>query len=218
MNKPAICGVITKNNGGLITRANQMVDLFELRIDLVGDSWPDIVKLIGKPWIATCRSISEGGGWNKSEEKRKETLIKATQGGATMVDLELTTPDIDRFVPIIKHEARLIISYHNFDQTPSFSELSQLVTSQFDKGADIAKIATQANSINDNINLLNLVQVFRQREVVITGMGERGIVSRVLSPLAGGAFTFASLEKGLESAEGQITAAEMKNLYSLLEL
>jgi 3-dehydroquinate dehydratase len=49
-------------------------------------------------------------------------------------------------------------------------------------------------------------------------MGELGKVSRFLSPLFGGYFTFASLERGGETAAGQMTIQEMKTTYKLLGL
>jgi 3-dehydroquinate dehydratase/shikimate dehydrogenase len=44
-------------------------------------------------------------------------------------------------------------------------------------------------------------------------MGERGEISRILSPLLGGFLTFGSLETGKESAPGQITAVKLKDIY-----
>ncbi len=218
MHKPRICGVITNSDLAVIDEAGPSVDLFELRLDLIGDSWPKVAESINKPWIATCRLKTEGGAWHESEARRKEVLLKACQSGATMVDLELATPNLKRLVPLIKHKARLIISYHNFKVTPTAHELRRLAARQFDAGADIAKISTWANGLDDNINLLNLAHEFHQKEVIITSMGEKGIISRILSPLAGSAFTFVSVKKGFESAEGQLTAPELRQIYSSLEL
>jgi 3-dehydroquinate dehydratase len=47
-------------------------------------------------------------------------------------------------------------------------------------------------------------------------MGENGKISRLLAPLFGAFFTFASLEKGSETASGQISISEMKSAYILL--
>jgi 3-dehydroquinate dehydratase len=47
-------------------------------------------------------------------------------------------------------------------------------------------------------------------------MGELGKTSRLLSPLFGGFFTFASLERGKETAAGQLTVQEMKAVYETL--
>jgi 3-dehydroquinate dehydratase len=47
-------------------------------------------------------------------------------------------------------------------------------------------------------------------------MGEQGKVSRLLSPMFGAFFTFASLEQGSETAAGQMSIKEMKAAYSIL--
>jgi 3-dehydroquinate dehydratase len=48
-------------------------------------------------------------------------------------------------------------------------------------------------------------------------LGEQGKLSRLLSPLFGGFFTFASLEEGSETAMGQMTINQMRVVYDLLE-
>lgn len=45
-------------------------------------------------------------------------------------------------------------------------------------------------------------------------MGERGLMSRVLSPKFGGFLTFGSLEAGFVSAPGQPTVEELLDLYN----
>ena len=47
-------------------------------------------------------------------------------------------------------------------------------------------------------------------------MGQVGQTSRVLSPLAGADFTYASIEKGSESAPGQITVQELTRIYEMV--
>ena len=47
-------------------------------------------------------------------------------------------------------------------------------------------------------------------------MGEQGKVSRLLSPMFGAFFTFASLDQGNETAAGQMTIQEMRAAYDLL--
>lgn len=46
-------------------------------------------------------------------------------------------------------------------------------------------------------------------------MGEHGVISRLLSPKFGGFLTFGSLAPGKESAPGQLTIADLKNIYGL---
>jgi 3-dehydroquinate dehydratase type I len=47
-------------------------------------------------------------------------------------------------------------------------------------------------------------------------MGQAGKISRILSPLFGGIFTYASVSKGRESAPGQLTITELREIYALL--
>jgi 3-dehydroquinate dehydratase/shikimate dehydrogenase len=49
-------------------------------------------------------------------------------------------------------------------------------------------------------------------------MGEEGLVSRVLGPRAGGAFTFAASSAGAETAPGQVTAHTLRDLYRVEHL
>ncbi|MCK5563398.1 type I 3-dehydroquinate dehydratase, partial [Candidatus Bathyarchaeota archaeon] len=53
-------------------------------------------------------------------------------------------------------------------------------------------------------------------KIVCFAMGEAGKVSRLLSPLFGGYFTFASLDRGNETAAGQLAIQEMITAYELL--
>jgi 3-dehydroquinate dehydratase/shikimate dehydrogenase len=46
-------------------------------------------------------------------------------------------------------------------------------------------------------------------------MGEQGVISRVLGVRAGSAFTFAAAAPGQETAPGQITAQELRNVYRI---
>jgi hypothetical protein len=54
--------------------------------------------------------------------------------------------------------------------------------------------------------------------VVGIAMGEEGLISRVLSPRAGAAFTFASLSEGSETAPGQVSARSLLDIYRLEQI
>jgi 3-dehydroquinate dehydratase len=47
-------------------------------------------------------------------------------------------------------------------------------------------------------------------------MGPLGLASRILCPLMGGEFTYASTEQGKESAPGQITASNLRIIYDMM--
>ncbi len=55
---------------------------------------------------------------------------------------------------------------------------------------------TTAKTIEDNLTLLDFVsKASRRAKIVCFAMGEQGKISRLLSPMFGAFFTFASLEK-----------------------
>ena len=84
---------------------------------------------------------------------------------------------------------------------------------------DVCKIITMARRIEDNLICLRFVaEASKAKDVVCFCMGELGRVSRLLSPLFGGHFTYASIGRGEESAIGQLTVAETRRFYELLGL
>ena len=85
-------------------------------------------------------------------------------------------------------------------------------------GADICKVVTTARSFGDNLTVLQLLGAFPENRLVAFAMGPLGIESRVLAPLVGGDFTYASVDRGKEAAPGQITATELRRLYGMLKL
>ncbi len=72
-------------------------------------------------------------------------------------------------------------------------------------------------SAADNITVLRLIRDFPDTKIVSFAMGEAGWLSRVMAPLAGGYFTYASLGAGRESAAGQLTVDELKTIYEVIE-
>jgi 3-dehydroquinate dehydratase len=48
-------------------------------------------------------------------------------------------------------------------------------------------------------------------------MGPLGTASRILCPLVGGDFTYASIKEEMASASGQITVRELEKLYGILD-
>jgi len=216
MNKPLICAAITNNDIEAVKAIEPLVDMFEVRIDLIGEDWQEVAAQLKKPWIACNRTKDEGGNWQDSEARRKEELLKAVRLGAAMVDIELATKNLNNAVSLIKKGARCIISSHNLKETPPLDELKKIVRKELAAGADTCKVVTLAQKAEDNLAVLSLIADFPQAKIVAFAMGPLGLASRILCPLLGGELTYAAIEKGAESASGQITAAELHNLYGML--
>ena len=215
--KPSICAVITDRDLAAIKAVEPLVALFEVRIDLIGDGWQDIARQIRKPWIACARSQREGGQWPGDEAGRVAELISAVELGANLVDIELSTHNLADALPVIKRQARCLLSLHELAKTPPLEQLKQIVREQLAAGADICKVVTTAESFNDNLVTLQLITEFPKIKVVSFAMGPLGLVSRILSPLVGGYFTYASLKEGKESAPGQLMVDHLKRIYEMMK-
>jgi 3-dehydroquinate dehydratase I len=217
MSHADICAVLVTGDPAAAERVADLVELFEVRLDLIGAGWSDLVPHLKKPWIATNRPRREGGRGNDDETGRLESLFKALEAGAAMADIELGTANLARVTRRIKQKGRCIVSYHNFTATPLYPELAAILEAEKRAGADVCKVVTTAQSPADNFRLLQLLRDFPATPAVAFAMGECGTLSRILCPLVGGLFTYASVGPGAESAPGQLTAAELRNLYGMVQ-
>jgi len=152
-----------------------------------------------------------------SEPDRVRVIFDAVEAGVDYADLEINTPDLYKLGSMVKAlGGTLVISHHDFKGTPSTEELRETMSSMVERGADVCKIIGTAQSPRDNLVYLGLFGSHKEGGLVCFGMGRDGILSRVLSPLMGGEFTYASSHTGGESAPGQLTLAEMREIYTLM--
>jgi len=217
MKRPRICAVIVNKDLAAIRAIEPFVELFEVRIDLIGDGWQEVVKQLHKPWIASNRCAEEGGKWEGDEAGRIEELVTATELGADIVDIELNTRNLEAAMPVIKKRARCLLSFHELKKTPPLNMMQGIIQRQLAAGADICKVITTAQRFEDNLTVLQLIAESPKTKMVSFAMGPLGLASRILCPLVGGDFTYASVEEGKESAPGQITARELRKLYDLIK-
>jgi 3-dehydroquinate dehydratase type I len=186
----------------------------EFRFDLLGLTLEQVKEAIGsaRSCIATCRP------GHVDEAQRMEILKTAIQSGADYVDIELESGNA--FMDEITRTARdndtaVIISYHNFDGTPDMPELEQIVANCREAGADIIKIACQVNQVGDLHKLFKLYSIGQR--MVIIGMGELGVISRIAAPMLGAEFTFAAPGTGKETAPGQISKDNLLTILRLIQ-
>lgn len=213
-----ICVSILPKNGAealrLIEKAEAAhADFIEVRLDRFENNL-GLAELAchGKtPKIATDKSP-------RKEVERRQMLLSVAKSGFEYVDVELSTPQLQDLVKELKAiGAKPIVSYHKFDGSLGISELNSILERELSSGAEVCKIVTTAKQMEDNLTALNFTSAASSKaKVVCFCMGELGKVSRLLSPLFGGFFTFASLERGSETASGQITIQDMKASYELL--
>lgn len=216
--KKGICIPITEKHQSeaiaAIVRANgEPCDYMELRLDCISGmiDIPALVHAAEKPVIATCRPVRDGGHSPLSDEERLSLLAQASDVGAAFVDIEW-----DVFARLgWNGAAQVIASYHHFSETPK--DLSTLVKKIEALPCDVVKFAVMATSLADNFHVWECMRAC-SKPVIGLSMGELGEVSRVLALRMGGMLTFGSLEKGKESAPGQLTARDLAELYRVRDI
>jgi 3-dehydroquinate dehydratase / shikimate dehydrogenase len=165
--------------------------------------------------VATCRRAVNGGKFRGSASSQLDILAKAAAAGCQMLDLDVQTASQCKPAQLVKLRGRaaLVLSYHDFRGT---KKLDETLEKMLPIPADFYKIASTATTLSDNVTMIKfLAQESDRHSLVCICMGEQGIISRVLGVRAGSIFTFASASAGEETAAGQVTAQELRNVYRI---
>ncbi|MFZ0743366.1 MAG: shikimate dehydrogenase [Terracidiphilus sp.] len=164
--------------------------------------------------IATCRRKENGGSFEGSLATELEILGKAAQAGCQIVDLEVESAEEAKpgqLGRLRASGAALLISFHDFTRTRSLEQAANRIDVF---KPDFVKVVSTARSLADNLAVLRFIEGRSiSAHVVGIAMGEEGLVSRVLGPREGAAFTFAAFSDGTETAPGQPAARTLLDLY-----
>ncbi|KPK87935.1 MAG: hypothetical protein AMS27_00855 [Bacteroides sp. SM23_62_1] len=182
----------------------------ELRLDLLDLTKEQVEELFSLPSrkVATCRP------GHHSDEDRQVLLETAVRNGATYLDIELEMPGRlqQNLIKLAKiHQCKIIVSYHNHDGTPPLAELKRIIGKCRKAGADIVKVACRVNNQHDLANLVGLYA--GEKGIIAIGMGKEGLISRLVAPLLGAEFTYASADATSATASGQLKSDEMRVFY-----
>ncbi len=216
-------------------------DLVELRIDSYfpgseGDSEDrlrvetlrSLIADCPLPVILTCRSAEEGGDYDGDEVDRVSLLEKLcvnVEHPPAYLDFELSAyqrsanirQKINLCVDHPKQQrdvrTRLILSMHDFDQRPS-DLMRRLADAWAEPAASVVKFAYRCRSIRDNLEIFEILRD-APKPTIGLGMGEFGLMSRVLAPKFGGFLTFASLRDSAATAPGQPTISDLLGMYRI---
>ena len=175
--------------------------------------------------IVTCRPVWEGGGYDGDDADRVALFERLGTGRRPPryldVELEAYTRSANlrqKIGLVVAHDAQLravstglILSLHDFDGRPP-DLTRRLLAMREHEAAAVHKIAYRVRTIRDNLELFEIL-ADRDRPTIALGMGEMGLLSRVLAPKFGGLLTFASLRQGEGTAPGQPTIRALLETY-----
>lgn len=201
-------------------------ELIEWRADFYGDvlkeqkvketlkSLRQIINDI--PLIFTIRTDAEGGKLHISGAEYADLLkFVAGSGEADIIDVELFKEgtNISELVEDIHaYDVLVIMSNHNFTETPEKEEIIKRLCQMQELGADLPKIALMPNSPADVLCLLSateeMARKYATKPLVTMSMGGLGSISRLGGEVFGSSMTFGSA--GKSSAPGQISVSELK--------
>lgn len=186
-------------------------DMVELRLDTVRD--PDVAGALAgrtKPVVVTCRPPSQGGLFRGSEEERRRILQAAAASDAEFVDLEWQSGLEDLIA--MRRGRGVVLSHHDFGQVPA--NLEGLAADMLHVGARIVKIAVAIDRPSACARLLDLSRRCDPGRCVLIGMGDGGLVTRVLAARFGSPWSYA----GDGVAPGQISVEAMHREFAFRRL
>ncbi len=211
--RPDICVSIGNIGFQEITSLLPTLKLAEIRMDLLNLSNDELRQTFAmhKNLIATYRPK------NNEFEFMLSILNEAIDCGAAWVDIDIETPtEIIREIVAKAKTAnyKVIISYHNYNSTPSISKLNEIVARCQAYNAALTKIACMANSPTDCARMLSLYD--NHSNVLAFCMGQIGTITRVAAPFLGAPFTYAGLQEK-QTAPGQLDYISLNNLLNTIK-
>lgn len=228
----SVCADTAEEMIAKIKQAEEFADLIEVRFDclqqaelevlhsrLPGSCGPSntIIDSTTLPIVSTFRPKDQGG----SRELSLEDRIDFWNSGFETEYCDVEEPKFvdDSWSWLWGYR---IISYHDFSGVPT--DLEAIFWRLVETDAEKIKIAVQANEITDAIPVWSLLKHLRPygrlspERVIPIAMGDSGKWTRILGLAHGAYLTYASLDAGEETADGQITAKDMVEIYRVKEL
>jgi len=224
MEAPTICvsilpSTVKELKKDLYLALDQGANIVELRLDAMGTVSFGELQEIKKDFqhaILTLRPKRQGGYYQGDEKARVSTLKTLISLEPAYIDIELDTAASHR--ELISDSERALVqpllSWHYLNSTPGMATLQRTVDKALSYSTHVKVVAT-ARVLEDNFRMMQLLRNNKGSRLISFCMGEPGLLSRLMAPLLGAPFTYASLD-GRKSAPGQISLRQMKSFYALL--
>jgi 3-dehydroquinate dehydratase-1 len=206
--RPLIVGVIASPAD--LDRASHIrkpPDLFELRLDHIGDllNEKEFSRLCA-PFIITARDPHEGGANKLPVQKRRE-LLRRFLPHAAFIDIELHSANalgsiVDR---ARQQSVGLILSFHDFQSTPSLGSLRAIARKAKSLGADVFKVATRTDTPEQLTRLLDFMgNTNLDLPLSVMGIGKLGLKSRRELMRRGSILNYAHLGRSLTPGQSSL--------------
>lgn len=149
--------------------------------------------------------------------KERLNLISLLSKYFAFLDLDFLTQHEElEFLRKSSTNLKLILSYHNYKETPKLDYFANLVAKMKRYNPDIYKFATFCQTETDVLILLELILKLKEQKLkyIVSGMGEIGKITRIIGSIWGNEINFTPRNLKEKSAKGQLTK---KSLQLILE-
>lgn len=216
-----------------IARAAPLADLIEVRLDALADEaqldeamreLKDLLPVRPRPFLFTLRSPEEGGRRLLDRAQREDFWTRRLPGDPADgrlwpdyvdVEVELLASLSEAATRRLNEQCIVIGSYHDFkNRARDWPQLYERLKSA---PARVLKVAVQVDDVTDCLAVFEMLQRAREdgRQMIAIGMGEAGILTRILAPSRGAFLTYGALDSKQSTAPGQLTAAALRDLYRI---
>ncbi len=244
---PKICVAFPVNNDDLTQLKKSIFalqqhnpDLVELRFDYINDVNKITEEFIEKlksfftknvELIFTLRDFSEGGNMRISETKKFNVFTTLLKEKPQFLDIEINSSRkvLSQIIELAnEYNVNIILSYHNFDASPTFEEAMQLHELNMKKIEGLFvnissfnekilyKYIFTARKFQDNLLCLKLSEHLKKanQKVICFCMGDLGLISRILCVNFGSPFTYGYFSES--TAPGQIHIEDMRKIFQAI--
>ncbi len=192
-----------------LLNASRRCDLIELCLDhfINEPNVGELVKMVDKPILVSCRSEKDGGAWKGTEQQRIQLLREAIVSGPAYVELDL---DIANSIPRFGSTKR-VISFTSLNRP--LSRIDEVFEKCLKAKADIVKFTWLTEDMDAAWPLLAAVTQTREVPIVGIGIGSSGLTFSLLGRKYGSPWIYAALERGMEAFPKQPTVWELNEDY-----
>ncbi len=190
---------------------------FEVWLDYVDGADETFLKqltdLLGDRLVVTFRRQNLEAPRMDAAERQK--LLESLSNSPVFVDLDVKTQqaELDQ-----SKDLKLIVSYHNYQETPDTLQLETIIDTMKAYQPAVYKLSTLCQTAEDAVRLLQQLLKLKSSglNVIVSGMGAHGAVTRVFGSIWGNEMVFAPLTAEEGSAPGQLTRQQLETIFKEL--
>lgn len=191
-------------------------DFYEIWLDYIKDLELEFISKIAKknPGQLIFLFRRDNGEEIKLPLKDRLEIVSLLSKFNVILDLDFLTQydELKAYNNIPPGNNQLILSYHNYKETPRPDYLTNMVNKVRRYNPDILKFACLCENNEDALILLNLLLRLKEQKLkyIVLGMGEAGLITRIAAILWGNEINYAPRNLREKSAAGQLTKKQLQ--------